>query len=310
MKYNVFIKNHVSSLLKNYILYFCFIFIIISCSKIYNKEEKPFYRSLKNNYETYSQYKAQNFDWEASKIFRNKAIKIKQGFVVEPENIAFINEINDFFYNDATYIELKNMYNRMNIILNNGYSKKQYPDETANLQFYYDCWLIEEKNYKRYGQISRCKQGFLDTLSYLEFRLLQLSTQEQDLILKKIDENKEEFVFIKPKKYIIYFDFDSSAINQQSSIVIWNFIEDIQKIKNKYIINIIGHADRVGSKEYNEKLSKRRADTIKHYLIRNGVPEESIKVKWQGEINPLVITKNDFKEELNRRVDLEIKILE
>ena len=41
-----------------------------NCSKIYSNSEKSFYQALKNNYDAYSQYKGQNFDWKASKIFR------------------------------------------------------------------------------------------------------------------------------------------------------------------------------------------------------------------------------------------------
>ena len=47
-----------------------------NCSKIYSNSEKSFYQALKNNYDAYSQYKGQNFDWKASKIFRDKAIKM------------------------------------------------------------------------------------------------------------------------------------------------------------------------------------------------------------------------------------------
>ena len=301
MKCNFFIKQ---------ILCCCCIFLISSCSKIYNDDEKPFYQALKNNYEAYSQYKGQNFDWKASRIFRNKAIKIKQGFTVQPESVIFTDKIDEIFSNDITYSELKDMRERMDIILNNDISKKDYPEETANLQFYYDCWIVEEKNYTRYGQIARCKQGFLDALAYLEYKILRLNTQEQDLILESIDPKEEEFVFIRPKKYIVYFDFDSSAINQAGSLVIWDFLKDVQKIKEKYIINIIGHADRVGKKAYNEKLSKQRANTVKHYLVKNGISSDIIRVKWEGKSNPMVITNNNFKEELNRRVDLEIKIID
>ena len=66
-----------------------------NCSKIYSNSEKSFYQALKNNYDAYSQYKGQNFDWKASKIFRDKAIKIKQGFTVKPESVVFTDKIDE-----------------------------------------------------------------------------------------------------------------------------------------------------------------------------------------------------------------------
>ena len=117
-------------------------------------------------------------------------------------------------------------------------------------------------------------------------------------------------VFVKPKKYIIYFDFDSSRITEDASRVIWEFLDDIKKIEKNYIINVKGHADRIGNKKYNQNLSKRRTETVKHYLVKNGISSDIIKVKWEGKSNPMIITNDNFKEELNRRVDLEIKIID
>lgn len=295
----------------NYIKYICFLFCLLlsACATKYTSDETAFYANLKNDYEMYSQYKAQNFDWDGAKLFRDKAVKIKQGIAVEPEKVTFVDKAGDFIFNDVTYTELSNAYERMNILLNNNLAKKQYPIKASDLQFYFDCWLVEEKYYTRYGQIGRCKQNFLENLNYLEFQLIQMNTEESDLIKKEIEEKKVEKTFIKPKKYVVYFDFDSSAINQAGSAEIWKFLNDVKNINGKYIVNIVGHADRIGNKKYNETISKRRADTVKHYLVKNGIPENIIKVEWSGNVDPMVITRNNFKEELNRRVDIRLKML-
>ena len=295
----------------NYIKYICFLFCLLlsACTTKYTSDETAFYANLKNDYEMYSQYKAQNFDWDGAKLFRDKAVKIKQGIAVEPEKVTFVDKAGDFISNDVTYTELSNAYERMNILLNNNMAKKKYPIKASDLQFYFDCWLVEEKYYTRYGQIGRCKQNFLENLNYLEFQLIQMNTEESDLIKKEIEEKKVEKTFIKPKKYVVYFDFDSSAINQAGSEEIWKFLNDVKNINGQYTVNIVGHADRIGNKKYNETISKRRADTVKHYLVKNGIPENIINVKWSGNIDPMVITRNNFKEELNRRVDIQLKML-
>ena len=292
---------------------FCFILfcILSACStKYYNQDENDFYTYLYHDYNSYADYKRGNYDWKGARIFQSKADKIKSGKEVLPINLPKKAEIEKFFpKKDLKPIE--DMRQRMFLILKNEQAKKEFPEEVANLQFYHDCWIVEEQNYTKYSQIARCKQGFVDTLAYLEFKVLLVSEEDKSLLLKELDKDDIEVqVFVKPKKYVIYFDFDSSRITEDSSRVIWEFLDDVKKIEGNYIINVKGHADRIGNKKYNQNLSKRRTETVKHYLVKNGVDASKIKVKWDGELDPRVITNNDFKEELNRRVEITIDFID
>ncbi len=296
--------------IKKIALFLMLILFLYSCATNYSDNEKTFYGYLENQYRVYGDYKTENNDWKGARIFYKKANTIRNGKTLEPEQISTVDNIFAIFSQDITYEQLIDMRERMMMILNDNTSKQQYPEEVANLQFYYDCWVLEEELYTRYSQIARCKQGFINTLSYLEFKLLRLDPDEIDSIRKNIDNEVEVEVFVRPKRYVIYFDFDSSALSPDSSRVLWEFLNDAKNTSGKYIVNVVGHADRTGAKKYNEQLSKRRTETIKHYLIKNGIPEDIIKVKWQGEIDPQVITSNDFKETLNRRVVITIDMIE
>ncbi len=296
---------------KNFLLIFFILFLCSCAASYYSDNEKEFYGYLEQNYKSYGDYKTENYDWKGARLFYRKANVIKDGKRLMPEEVFRDIDIVGFFSKDITYEQLLDMRDRMFLVLNNNIAKTEYPEEVANLQFYYDCWVLEERLYTKYSQIARCKQGFIDTLAYLEFKLLRLTTTERDLIQKNIDNEKiYTDVFIRPRKYVIYFDFDSSVLTEDSSRVLWEFLRDAEKVNGKYIVNIVGHADRVGTRRYNEKLSKRRTDTIKHYLMKNGIPENIIKIKWQGEIDPQVITSNNYKEELNRRVTITIEKVE
>lgn len=295
---------------KNKLFFLLLVLFLYACATKYHKiSETEFYQYLKNNYESYGDYKTNNKDWKGARIFYGKVDDIESGKVVEPETVSISTGVSSFFSGDITYEQLNDMRERMMLILNGDTSKAEYPEETANMQFYYDCWVLEEELYSRYSQIARCKQGFIDTLAYLEYKLLQLTSEERDVIGKKIDNEVYDIdVFVKPKRYTIYFDFDSSALSQDSARVLSKFLDDARDMNKKYNVHIIGHADRTGSLKYNRKLSKRRANTIKHYLIKNGIPENIIKIKWSGELDPQVITSNDFKETLNRRVVVKIVV--
>jgi outer membrane protein OmpA-like peptidoglycan-associated protein len=284
--------------------------IPFGCSKNYGSSESKFYNYLRNDYMNYADYKRENYDWKVARIFTSKAETIDEGKIVLPMNISEKYDIKDFF-STKIVTELEDMKQRMFLIINDQKAKIEYPEEMADLQFYYDCWTVEERYYTKYSQIARCRQGFIDTLAYLEFKLLLLTNEDRDLIIKNIDGDSEEVrVFIKPVKYVVDFDFDSSVITEDSVRVIKKFLEDVKKIKGNYIVNVKGHADRVGKKDYNEKLSKIRTETVEHYLIKNGIDKSNIVVTWDGDTDPRVITKHGFKEGLNRRVIITINILE
>ena len=71
-------------------------------------------------------------------------------------------------------------------------------------------------------------------------------------------------------------------------------------------IIIEGHTDTMGSKSYNSKLSKNRANFIKKYLMNRNL-NNTIEIKAYGETNLLVETSDEIKEKQNRRAELFFK---
>jgi outer membrane protein OmpA-like peptidoglycan-associated protein len=72
-------------------------------------------------------------------------------------------------------------------------------------------------------------------------------------------------------------------------------------------IAVIGHTDRVGALEYNDRLSLQRTERVRADLIKRGVPERSISVAGRGEREPLVATADEVPEPRNRRVEINIR---
>jgi len=83
---------------------------------------------------------------------------------------------------------------------------------------------------------------------------------------------------------------------------------------------VTGHADRIGTDAYNQKLSQRRADAVKDYLVGQGVEDKRIETAAKGESEPVVSCDNvkgkvsgknkNLVECLqpNRRVVVEVKV--
>ncbi len=102
------------------------------------------------------------------------------------------------------------------------------------------------------------------------------------------------------------FDFDKSVLKPGGKKSI---DEAIAKMKDLDIDMIIatGHTDSVGTDAYNQKLSERRATTVKEYMVSKGLPAAKITILGKGETQPVATNKTAEGRAKNRRVDIEFK---
>ncbi|WP_310448541.1 outer membrane protein OmpA [Sulfuritalea sp.] len=86
------------------------------------------------------------------------------------------------------------------------------------------------------------------------------------------------------------FDFDKAVLRPEGKSKLDKLSGDIKGIKLEVII-AVGHADRFGSDAYNQKLSEKRAEAVKAYLVSKGVEPNRVYTEGKGEKQP--ITKAD-----------------
>ena len=82
----------------------------------------------------------------------------------------------------------------------------------------------------------------------------------------------------------IYFLFDSAELTPTAKKIL-NANVKVLKANPKAKMILMGYASPEGSTEYNKKLSGRRALSVKNYMIKNGVPEDSIAITSEGEMD-------------------------
>lgn len=83
------------------------------------------------------------------------------------------------------------------------------------------------------------------------------------------------------------FDFDKSAVKPSGKQHIDKFAADLRGT-NYSVITVTGHADRLGSREYNQKLSQRRAEAVKNYMIESaGIPADKVRTRAVEESQPV-----------------------
>lgn len=99
----------------------------------------------------------------------------------------------------------------------------------------------------------------------------------------------------------VYFDFDKADLTKNATVRLDSLISN----KKVASLDIYGHCDQLGSKEYNYKLSERRADAVRDYLISKGVEAAIIKtIKGFGEDQPLIDRLDEMSRQANRRVSI------
>lgn len=105
------------------------------------------------------------------------------------------------------------------------------------------------------------------------------------------------------QKFLVFFDWDKYNLTAEAQRVVAQAAE-AYKSSGQVQVQVIGHTDTSGSPAYNQKLSERRADTVKREMIRLGVPAGQIVAIGRGQNDLLVPTKDGVREAQNRRAEI------
>lgn len=104
----------------------------------------------------------------------------------------------------------------------------------------------------------------------------------------------------------IYFDFDKATFKTESYTEL-NKLENMMAQNPTMSIEIAGHTDAIGTKEYNHNLSVRRATAVKNFLVKKGIDQRRVKVIGYGKTRPLASNDDESGgRELNRRVEFKV----
>ena len=136
------------------------------------------------------------------------------------------------------------------------------PAAMARAQAAFDCWVFAVCN----GQTAvaeECMNRFLDAIAEVESALAPTMAPVA-------------------RNYIIYFDWDSSAIRQDAAQVLNDVLAAVAGGAGSKVF-AVGHADRSGSQAYNLGLSDRRAQSTRNYLTNGGLGAANILIDARGE---------------------------
>ena len=102
-----------------------------------------------------------------------------------------------------------------------------------------------------------------------------------------------------------FFDFDKSVLKPEGKAKLDDLVSKIKGI-NLEVIIAVGHTDSVGSDAYNQKLSIRRSESVKAYLVSKGIENNRVYTEGKGEKQPVADNKSAEGRAKNRRVEIEV----
>lgn len=104
----------------------------------------------------------------------------------------------------------------------------------------------------------------------------------------------------------VLFALDSAVIQNTAKPDLIRIARALQENTDRNV-TIVGHTCDLGTAEYNQGLSERRAAAVKEFLVTAGIDENRIQTEGRGLTEPIVPNENEQARQLNRRVELSIE---
>lgn len=102
-----------------------------------------------------------------------------------------------------------------------------------------------------------------------------------------------------------FFDFDKSVLKPEGKAKLDDLVGKVKDI-NLEVIIAVGHTDSIGTDAYNQRLSVRRAESVKAYLVSKGIEKNRVYTEGKGEKQPVADNKTSEGRAKNRRVEIEV----
>jgi OOP family OmpA-OmpF porin len=102
-----------------------------------------------------------------------------------------------------------------------------------------------------------------------------------------------------------FFAFDKAVLQPAGKAKLEDLVSKLQGTDIEVVI-ATGHTDATGSDAYNQKLSVRRAEAVKAFLVSKGLPADRVFAEGKGEKQPVASNKTKEGRAKNRRVDIEV----
>ena len=102
-----------------------------------------------------------------------------------------------------------------------------------------------------------------------------------------------------------FFGFDRAVLKDEGKQKLDDIVNQLDGVALEVIV-AVGHTDSVGPEAYNQRLSVRRAEAVKAYLVSKGIEANRVYTEGKGEAQPVADNKTKDGRAKNRRVEIEV----
>ncbi len=170
-------------------------------------------------------------------------------------------------------------------------------DENVILQLEsYDVLIVNEVSVST-GKTFRVARRGTDGFFYFEILTVENKIPDTQIQLKK-----EEAEKVMKAMASLEFDFGKDVIRTSSMDGLDSLAELLDQ-NSTWRLKLSGHTDNVASMQYNMKLSEKRVEAIKKYLVKKGIAQDRIVLKWYGPTKPIAPNDTEEGKQKNRRVE-------
>lgn len=240
---------------------------------------------LGQEYYTIASQRADNKDFVDADYFARKSMAASEGQAVPPEESGKWNipgeQANVPAPAPSTQAYMIEKRKDLVAVLDAG-GRDRYPALAARTQARFDCWVERTEHTAASDFNGACYKDFATRLSDLKVLVYQ------------------------PGPVHAYFETGSAVLTAEAQHEVSTAAALVKDGTSR--LNVVAHADRVGSDRYNMQLSRKRAEAVRDAFEAGGVDASRIDIAWTGERRPPVSTRDGQAETKNRVADTAIVI--
>ncbi len=254
--------------------------------------------ALHDGYKVFSDELGENLwggDWDMldAELFNHKARRAAANSAVFPENPI------DRDLSAEDEIMFLGALRRLRQGFERG-GRSVIPAQMARAQVSYDCWIVGVDDGST-DAAEICKAEFEDAMDQVEaVATASLTDFPYDTRAMTVSVARGAV-----DSYFVYFDFDKSDILTEGSRAIGEILT-AALADPELTVRVTAHTDTVGTLDYNQALSERRANAVIGALVAGGIEPDRIVSVAVGQTQPLVPTADGVREQFNRVAEVDL----
>lgn len=254
----------------------------------------PFSQALAKEYHRFAAFERDEmYDWRDATYFADKGLDAAEGRKIQPETL------DNWNIPERERPTLTQARNQLVQALNAG-GRERHPSLAALAQAKFDCWVEQQEENHQAEHIASCRREFNAAMRELD-NTMAFSIQAPDTSPGQDITDSEPTVSRLLDSERVFFAFSDAELGEGARRKVASVAQRIDDF-DSVSVTVTGHADRVGTQEFNRRLSRKRAQNVRAALLSKGVANDTIELRAAGESDPAVATADGVREPKNRRV--------